>query len=217
MSSLADDFDGGPQLTWEQIFGGADWEFSDDEVKLGSGHASTNEIAMRPDTPLATDQQRIEADVAIEDENAAETFFVLLLARKSATLGDVTFYMGGLEFNTGDVVVYKVVSGSGSELDRQPSDLTVPVPLSVVHRIAFDVQGTSTTTLKVFVDDVEKLSVDDSSSPITGNTYVGASLDGGAGSYVRMDNWTADDITPPAGSSLLLVPPLRRLRPLLVR
>lgn len=165
------------------VVGGSNLEIQTNQVRCTG--ANTNGV-YASDTPISADYT-VEADFVIKTNGAN---YPGLCARVNTTTG--ARYMlifvgsgnsGTFQFNKG--------TSDGSQLGSSSASQTMTA--GTTQNVRFEVSGSTTTTLKAYLNDVEILSYDDSSSPITAAGKAGMQINsaGGASTGVEFDNFTA--------------------------
>ena len=153
--------------------------------------ASANGVAeYRADSDLSGDDHFAQADVDASAEPGDDLETGLIVRKHSS--GTRTYYMGEPQYRTDDVLLYRVSGGSFNLLAN--TSLTMTPGTSILLKTEID-----GSTLKLFADGVEKLSVTDTN--ITGNLRCGifGYTTNTATAVPIWDNWKAEDLGAPAG------------------
>lgn len=189
--TINEDFNGddksgiGYDHIWTE-YDGVDWHNVSNEAKHGA--ASTNQRSgVRCDSVLDTDDHYCQAQFTAWYRGATNQYQDAgPLCRKDNT-ATVTYYYFRAHRGNGyaGFSLQKIIAGSGTEIDDNAED---PAPSQLI-KISAD-----GSTIKGYVDDVEKTSVTDTA--ITGNKYCG--LHGGnysaTANYMVFDDWEAGDL-----------------------
>ena len=186
---------------WTYIAGG------DNEVIFSNRITSTDgarAIYYNAATPTSTDYS-VEADLYVKGILPGDMSGVV--GRASGT-GTPIFYMGRYEEFDGS---WNIVKYSGASTDHMVWDTGNTLTVGQTYTVRLEMSGTSTTTLRLFVNDVLTLTTSDSTAPITivgkGGFMEGeAAANGvvkGTGTGIHLDNFQIidDSANPPAADS----------------
>lgn len=142
--------------TWGTAFG-----FSAIKIlsNKGSGSVSGGFSASMVSAPTFTDQH--SASITLGQAVGADTYMGPCVRYQN---GATTYYMLSTRANSTDLMIFKVVAGSGTQIGSTITGLS----LTTGSVLKLDVSGTSTVTVNAYVDGVLKGTATDSSSPLAG-------------------------------------------------
>lgn len=170
---VMDDFDDGNLTGWDTTWTGMSgtWSVTADSgsngLRQSNGSSGIGARAITPElTNLPSANQSVQADVKPLSFGVSTGFIGLYARFASPTENYYMILRGNRELEL------KKVTGAG-QVELVKKTLPTSFSLTSWHTLRLVVTGTTTTTLRAYVDGVEELSFNDSSSPIVNASKAG--------------------------------------------